>query len=38
MGFGLATARAERVVAGGRRTEVVRVRITEPGRRVLARQ
>ena len=29
---GLATAKAERVVAGGRATEVARVRITEAGR------
>jgi hypothetical protein len=33
---GLATATAERVVAGGRTMEVARVRITEAGRRVLA--
>ena len=33
---GLATAKAERVVAGGRSMEVVRVRITEAGRRALA--
>ena len=32
---GLATAQAERVVAGARRFEVVRVRITEAGRRAL---
>jgi len=35
MGFGLATAQAERVVAGGRTIEVARVRITEAGRRAL---
>jgi hypothetical protein len=33
---GLATAEAERVMAGGRSMEVARVRITEAGRRVLA--
>lgn len=33
---GLATATAERVVAGGRSMEVTRVRITEAGRRALA--
>jgi hypothetical protein len=33
---GLATATAERVVAGSRKIEVARVRITEAGRRVLA--
>jgi hypothetical protein len=32
---GLATAKAERVVAGGRAIEVARVRITEAGRRLL---
>jgi capsid protein len=32
---GLATARAERMVAGGRAMEVVRVRITEKRRRRL---
>ena len=32
---GLATAKAERVVAGGRTIEVSRVRITEAGRRAL---
>jgi hypothetical protein len=32
---GLATATAERVVAGRRTIEVARVRITNPGRRVL---
>jgi hypothetical protein len=30
---GLATAKAERMVAGGKSIEVARVRITEPGRR-----
>jgi hypothetical protein len=34
---GLATATAERVVAGSRTIEVARVRITEAGRRVLER-
>jgi hypothetical protein len=33
---GLATATAERVVAGGKTIEVARVRITEAGRRALA--
>jgi hypothetical protein len=33
---GLATATAERVVAGGLKLEVARVRITEAGRRALA--
>jgi capsid protein len=33
---GLATAKAECVMAGGRTVEVTRVRITEAGRRVLA--
>jgi hypothetical protein len=33
---GLATVHTERVVAGGRRLEVARVRITEAGLRVLA--
>jgi hypothetical protein len=33
----LATATPERVVAGGRKVEVARVRITEVGRRTLAR-
>jgi hypothetical protein len=33
---GIATATAERVVAGGRTIEVTRVRITEAGRRALA--
>jgi hypothetical protein len=32
---GLATAKAERVVAGGRSIEVAQVRITEAGRRAL---
>jgi hypothetical protein len=32
---GLATAKAERVVAAGRTMEVARVRITEAGRRTL---
>jgi len=32
MGFGLATAQAERVVTGGRTIEVARVRIAEVGR------
>jgi hypothetical protein len=35
MGFGLATAQAECVVAGGRAIEVARVRITAEGRRAL---
>jgi hypothetical protein len=35
---GLATARAERVVAGSRRLEVVRLRITVAGRRAPADQ
>jgi hypothetical protein len=34
---GLATATAERVVAGKRKIEVARVRITEAGRRALER-
>jgi hypothetical protein len=34
---GLATAKAERVVAGGGAIEVARVRITEAGRRALQR-
>ena len=34
---GMATARTERVVAGGRAMEVARVRITEVGRRALAK-
>jgi hypothetical protein len=33
---GLATAKAERVVAGGKTIEVARVRITEEGRAALA--
>jgi hypothetical protein len=33
---GLATATAERVVAGNRTIEIARVRITEAGRRALA--
>jgi hypothetical protein len=33
---GLATAKAERVVCGGRSIEVARVRITEEGRRALS--
>jgi hypothetical protein len=33
---GLATAKAERVVAGSKTIEVARVRITEAGRRALA--
>jgi hypothetical protein len=33
---GLATAKAERVVSGGRAMEVARVRITEAGRQALA--
>jgi hypothetical protein len=33
MDFGLATARADRVVAGGRSIEVACVRITDAGRR-----
>jgi hypothetical protein len=32
---GLATAQAERMVAGAKRIEVARVRITEAGRRAL---
>jgi hypothetical protein len=36
MGFGLATAQAERVVAAGKPIEFAQVRITEAGRRVLA--
>jgi hypothetical protein len=34
---GLATVHTERVVAGGRRLEVARVRITESGRRAVAK-
>ena len=37
MGFGLATAQVERVVAGRKSIEVARVRITEAGRRALAK-
>jgi hypothetical protein len=33
---GLAMASVERMVAGGKRIEVIRVRITEAGRRALA--
>jgi hypothetical protein len=33
---GLATAKAERVVAAGRTVEIARVRITEAGRRAIA--
>jgi hypothetical protein len=36
MGFGLATAQAEHVVAGESRIEVARVRITDARRRVFA--
>jgi hypothetical protein len=32
---GLATTKRERIVAGGRQTDVVRVRITDAGRRAL---
>ena len=32
---GLATAKAERVIAGGRSMQVTRVRVTEAGRRAL---
>jgi hypothetical protein len=35
MGFGLATAQAERFVAGGRTVEVVRMKITDAGRQAL---
>jgi hypothetical protein len=35
---GLATAKVERVVAGGKTIEGARVRITEAGRRALASQ
>ena len=35
---GLASATAERVVAGGRAMEVARVRITEAGQQALAKQ
>jgi hypothetical protein len=34
---GLATTKRERIVAGGRHTDVVRVRITEAGRQALAK-
>ena len=34
---GLATTKRERMVADGRQTDVVRVRITEAGRRALAK-
>jgi acyl-coenzyme A thioesterase PaaI-like protein len=34
---GLATTRRERVVVDGRQTDVVRVRITDAGRRALAK-
>src|SRR5262249_38094329 len=34
---GLATTKRERMVAGGRQTDVVRVQITEAGRRALAK-
>jgi len=34
---GLATTKRERMVAGGRQTDVARVRITEAGRRALAK-
>jgi len=34
---GLATVHTERVVAGGQRLEVARVRITEAGRRAMAK-
>ena len=34
---GLATTKRERIVADGRQTDVVRVRITEAGRRALAK-
>jgi hypothetical protein len=37
MGFGLATAQAERIIAGGRTIEVVLVRITAAGRKALAK-
>jgi hypothetical protein len=37
MGFGFATAQAERVVAGGKTTEVARVRVPEAGRQAIAR-
>ncbi len=34
---GLATTKRERMVAGGRQTDVMRVRITDAGRRALAK-
>jgi hypothetical protein len=34
---GLATTKRERMVAGGRQTDVVRVRITDAGRQALAK-
>jgi hypothetical protein len=34
---GLATTKRERIVVGGRQTDVVRVRITEAGRQALAK-
>jgi hypothetical protein len=34
---GLATTKRERMVAGGRQTDVARVRITEAGRQALAK-
>jgi len=34
---GLATTKRERIVAGGRQTDVVRARITEAGRQALAK-
>jgi hypothetical protein len=34
---GLTTAKAERVVAAGRTIEVIRVRITDAGRRIAGR-
>jgi hypothetical protein len=34
---GFATTKRERMVAGGRQTDVARVRITEAGRQALAR-
>ena len=36
VGAGLATAKAERVIAGGRAVEVARLKITEAGRRAMA--
>jgi hypothetical protein len=35
MGFGLATAQVERIVAGGRTMEVAHVKITEAGQRAV---